>query len=41
MKGQIINKNNKTNTIKIPEKGIFILTITTSRNKHQRKVINL
>lgn len=41
MKGQIINKNSKTNKIRIPEKGVFILTITTSKNKYQRKVINL
>ncbi len=41
MKGQIINKNSKTNKIRIPEKGVFILTITTSKSKYQRKVINL
>jgi hypothetical protein len=41
MKGQLINKNYKTNTINIPEKGVFILTIITSKNKYQRKIINL
>lgn len=41
MKGQLINKNYKTNTINIPGKGVFILTIITSKNKYQRKIINL
>lgn len=41
MKGQLIKKNYKTNIINIPEKGVFILTIITSKNNYQRKVINL
>lgn len=41
MKGQVINRNINSNSIKINQKGVFVLEITTQNSKYQRKIINL
>lgn len=41
MKGQLINKNYKTNSIKVTQKGVFLFTITTINNTYKKKIIYL
>lgn len=41
MKGQVINRNINSNSIRINQKGVFVLEITTQNSKYQRKIINL
>lgn len=41
LKGQKINKNFNSNSIKITQKGVFLLKIQTQNNTYIRKIINL
>ena len=37
-KGQVINKNTKSNWIILPEKGIYIIRVITNKNQFNRKI---
>lgn len=41
LKGQTINKNSNSNSIKIPHKGVFILRVSTLNHIYNHKIINL
>lgn len=41
VKGQTINTNYKSNSIRIPHKGVFVLSISTLNSNYQHKIIYL